>query len=431
MKLRLFAFYLLFSILFVYAAAAIDFSAGDYGAITDYLKDIYGVDNNAGLTAFPVLNIPLGGRAEGMAGSFSAVADDISFLEWNPAGSSMLPKTELAFFHNNWIADTKVEGAAFASRFKDFGFAAGGKWLYTPFTEYNIYGERASKGYYSEAVATLNGSFNFLSGYYFSGVSLGVNLKGAFRFVPDFSDSDDLDNKTGSLVSGSGWEQSAAMAMADIGALTRINFLKFYNSRDRNFSFALTLRNLGPPAKGDPLPTLATAGLSWKPLRPILLSFDYSFPINAMDFELSEQPYWAAGLSAQITSFLSMRGGLLAKRGNVRITLGSAVDLQRISLDLNYALDLLTQLTPLNRISLGVRFNLGDQGRADQAAEAEALYIQGLSAYAQGEIEEARQYLEEALRVDPRFEPAAEGLSLITRSRTLMERIDEMQSLGF
>jgi hypothetical protein len=430
-KLSLFLSYMLFFMFFASAAGAIDFDAEDYGSITEYLRGIYGVDDNAGLTAFPVLNIPLGGRAEGMAGSFSAVADDISFLEWNPAGSSMLPKTEVAFFHNNWIADTKIEGAAFASRYKDFGFAAGGKWLYVPFTEYTMYGERASKGYYSEAVATLNGSYNFLSGYYFSGVSLGVNLKGAFRFVPDFSDSDDLDNKTGSLVSGSGREQSAAAAMADIGALTRINFLKFYNSRDRNCSFALTFRNLGPPAKGDPLPTVAVAGLSWKPLRPILLSFDYSFPINTLDFALSEHPYWAAGLSAQITGFLSMRGGLLAKQGNVRIALGSAVDLKKLSLDLNYTLDLLTQLTPLNRVSLGVRFNLGDQGRADREAEAEALYIQGLGAYAQGELEQAQRYWEEALGVDPRFEPAAEGLSLIIRSRALLGRIDEMRSLGF
>jgi hypothetical protein len=430
-KLRLFLFNMSFFIFFASAAGAIDFNADDYGSITDYLRDIYGVDDNAGLTAFPVLNIPLGGRAEGMAGSFAAVADDISFLEWNPAGSSMLPKTELAFFHNNWIGDTKIEGAAFASRFRDFGFAAGGKWLYTPFTEYNMFGERASKGYYSEAVATLNGSFNFLSGYYFSGVSLGANIKGAFRFVPDFSDSDDLDHKTGSLVSGSGLEQSAAMVMADIGVLTRIDFLKFYNSRDRNLSFALSFRNLGPPAKGDPLPTLAVAGLAWKPLRPILLSFDFSLPINTADFKLSEQPYWAAGLSAQITGFLSMRGGLLAKQGNVRIVLGSAVEMKKLSLDLNYTLDLLTQLTPLNRLSLGVRFNLGDQGRADRAAEAEALYIQGLGAYAQGELDQAQQYWEEALRVDPRFEPAAEGLSLIVRSRDLMDRIDEMQSLGF
>jgi tetratricopeptide (TPR) repeat protein len=430
-KLKKLLFCASFLLFFAYPLSAIDFDADNYGSFADRLRDIYGVDDNAGLTAFPVLNIPLGGKAEGMAGSFSAVADDVSFLEWNPAGSSMLSKTELAFFHHNWIADTKIEGAAFASRFKDFGFAAGGKWLYTPFTEYNIYGERASKGYYSEAVATLNGSFNFLSGHYFSGVSLGANLKGAFRFVPDFSDSGDQDRRSGSLVSGSGREQSAAMAMADIGVLTRINLLKFYNSRERNFSFALALRNLGPPAKGDPLPTVAVAGVSWKPQRPVLLSFDYSFPINLTDINLSEKPYWAAGLSVQASSFLSMRCGLLSKSGNARIVVGSAVDLKAFSLDLNYTLDLLTQLTPLNRVSLGIRFNLGDQGRAGREAEAEALYLQGLEAYARGELEEARQYWEEALKTDPRFEPAAEGLSLIARSQALMDRIDEMQSLGF
>jgi tetratricopeptide (TPR) repeat protein len=430
-KLKNLLFCMPFLMLCERLALAIDFNADDYGSLTDYLADIYGGDDNAGLTAFPVLNIPLGGRAEGMAGSFSAVCDDISFLEWNPAGSSLLPLSELAFFHNNWIADTKIEGAAFASRIGDFGFAAGGKWLYTPFTEYNIYGERASKGYYSEAVATLNGSRAFFSGYYFSGVSLGLNIKGAFRFVPDFSDSGDFDNQSGSSVSGSGWEQSAAMVMADIGALTRINFLKFYNSGEQNFSFALVFRNLGPPARGDPLPTVAAAGLSWKPLRPVLLSFDYTFPMNMTDMRLSEKSYWALGLSAQISSFLSMRAGLLAKHGNLRIALGSAVELPRLSLDLNYTLDLLTQLTPLNRVSLGVRFNLGDQGRADRHAAAEAFYLQGLRAYAQGETEEALQYWEEALRIDPRFEPAAEGIALITRSTDLMNRINEMQSLDF
>ncbi|MFP3042588.1 UPF0164 family protein [Treponema primitia] len=422
---------MVFLICLVNTLWAIDFGEDSYGSLTDYLRDIYGIDNNAGLTAFPVLNVPLGGRAEGMAGSFSAVSDDISFLEWNPAGSSLLAKTELAFFHNNWIADTKIEGAAFASRLKDFGFAAGGKWLYTPFTEYNIYGERASKGYYSEVVGVLNGSYNFLSGYYFTGISLGINIKGAFRFVPDYSDADDRENLTGSLASGSGSSQSAAMAMADIGVLTRINFLKFYNSRERNLSFALVARNLGPPAMDDPLPTVAVAGLSWKPLRPILLSFDYSFPINMVNLDLSEKPYWAMGLSTQITQFLSMHAGLLTKSGNVRITLGSAVDLQRFSLDLNYTLDLLTQFTPMNRISLGIRFNLGDQGRKAREEDAEALYIKGLSAYSRGETTEARYYWEETLKVDPRFEPASEGISLLTRSKDLIDRIDEMQSLGF
>jgi hypothetical protein len=430
-KLKKLLFCAVFPLIFARPLSAIGFDPGNYGSLADRLGDLYDLQGNAGLTAFPVLNIPLGGKAEGMAGSFSAVADDVSFLEWNPAGSSMLSKTELGFFHHSWIADARIEGAAFASRFKNFGFAAGGKWLYAPFAEYNTRGERVSKGYYSEAVAILNGSFNLFSGGYFPGVSLGANLKGAFRFVPDFSDSGAQDRRSGSLVPGAGWEQSAATAMADLGVLARTNLWKFYHSRERNFSFALVLRNLGPPVKGDSLPAVAVAGVSWKPWEPVLLSFDYSFPMNLTDINLSEKPYWAAGLSVQANDFLSLRSGLLFKGENARIVLGGAVDLKAFSLDLNYTLDLLPQLIPLNRIGLGIRFNLGDQGRADREAEAEALYLQGLEAYARGELEAARHYWEETLKADPRFEPAAEGLSLIARSQALMERIDEMQSLGF
>jgi tetratricopeptide (TPR) repeat protein len=401
----------------------LDTDSGGYGSLSDWLNDIYGIDENAGLTAFPVLRIPTGGKSEAMAGTFTAVADDASFLEWNPAGSSMLSQSELAFFHNNWIADTKVEGAVFAYRIRNLGIAAGGKWLYTPFTEYNLFGERSSKGYYSEAVAALNCSYNFFSGYYFSGISLGMNLKGAFRFVPDYSD--DMDR----IIAGSGVSQSSAMAMADIGVLTRFDLLKPYISRDRNASAALTLRNLGPPAMADPLPTVITGALSYKPLRPLLLAFDYSVPLNLQDPGLSEAPYWSAGVSVTVTDFLSMGAGFLSKAGNARIALGSVITMGKVALDVNYTLDLLTQLSPLNRVSLGVRFNLGDQGRKERAAQVDRLYLTGLAAYSRGSIEEARHYFEEALVLDPRFDPARESLEIIRRIGELEERINTLERL--
>ncbi|MDR2618835.1 MAG: UPF0164 family protein [Treponema sp.] len=412
-------------------AGALDFDSDSYGSISDYLNSIFGPDENAGLTAFPVLNVPMGGRSEGMAGAFAAVSDDISFIEYNPAGSAVLPYTELALFHNNWIADTKVEGAVFAHRLGNLGFGAGAKWLYTPFTEYNIYGDRVSKGYYSEAVGTLNISYNFLSGYYFSGLSLGANIKGAFRFVPDFTDADDQGNNEGALISGSGRSQSAAMAMADIGLLTRFNVLKTYSSRDANSSAALVIRNLGPPAKGDPLPSTVVAALAYKPLRPLLVSFDFSVPLNLADISLSERPYWSLGFAAQVTNFLSMRMGLMGKHGNVRIALGSAVELEKISLDLNYTLDLLTQMQPLNRVSLGVRFNLGDGGRKERAGRVDQLYLAGLDAYSRGNYQEAREYWEEALRIDPKFDPATEGLSIIAHAQSVQQKISDMQTLDY
>lgn len=417
---------LLFPFIFLLEWAAGAIGPDEYGS----LGEIYGIDDNAGLTAFPVLNVPMGGRSEGMATAFTAVADDLTFIEWNPAGSSMLNSTELGFFHNNWIADTKLEGVVYASRAGDLGFAAAGKWLYTPFSEYNMFGERVSKGYYSEAAAALNLSYNFFSGYYFQGLSLGVNLKGAFRFVPDFSDADDQ-GTSGQLLSGSGLKQSAAAAMADFGILTRFDFLKPFKAREKNTSFALVARNFGLPVDGDALPSVITAAVSYKPLRPITLAFDFSLPVNLTDFSLSEKPYWAAGMNVQLTNFLSMRAGLLGKTGGYRVTMGSALDLGTVALDMNYSLDLLTQFTPLNRVSIGVRFNFGDQGRKERAAKADELYLLGVDAYSAGRIDEAAACWKESLEANPKFDPAKEGLALIEKTRAIEKRIMEMQQLDF
>jgi hypothetical protein len=431
MKIRLPLIYIIISLFLAANAAAMDFDNDTYGSIADYLNSIYGPDPNAGLTAFPILNIPMGGRSEGMAGAFTAVSDDISFIEYNPAGSSMLSRSEFALFHNNWIADTKIEGAAYASRYKNLGFAAGAKWLYTPFTEYNMYGERVSKGYYSEGVATLNVSYNFFKSYNFSGLAVGANLKTAFRLMPDYSDADDLGNNQGKLIPGSGMEQSTYMFMGDIGVLTRFDFLKFYNSRDKNASAALVIRNLGPPAMEDALPSVWTAAISYKPLRPLLFSFDFSMPMNFSDFDLSEKPYWAFGFSGDITSFLSMRTGVMGKAGNVRITVGSAVYLQKIALEINYTLDLLTQLQPFNRVSIGVRLDLGDQGRKALSDRVDELYLSGLDAYSRKDMEAARDFWEEALRLDPGFSPAIEGLNVINKTMGVEERIRQMERLYF
>ncbi|GHV83009.1 hypothetical protein AGMMS50212_03490 [Spirochaetia bacterium] len=405
---------------------AYDTDPGDYGSITDFLNGIYGIDDNAGLTAFPILNIPVGGMAEGMAGAYSAVAGDISFMDWNPAGSALLPRMELAFFHNNWIADTKIEAASFAGRFKNMGFGVNGKWLYTPFTQYSYFGDRMSKGYYSEAVAVLNASYNFFPGYYFAGLSLGLNLKGAFRMVPDYAL-----NSTGEFVSGSGESQSAASVMGDIGLLTRINFLKFYVSREKNMSFALVLRNLGTPAIDDPLPTVAVAGISYKPLRPFLISFDFSLPMNVQNIELSEKPYWSLGFSLSVAKFLSMRGGLLMKAGNIRAAIGSAVNLDHFAVDVNYTLDLLTQIQPMNRVAIGVRFDLGDSGRSNNSSRVDNLYLQGLDAYSRGDDDEARRFFDEALALDPNFDPAKEGIQAINNYDALLKRINDMQRITY
>jgi hypothetical protein len=403
--------------------SAVDIASDPYSQTVDFLVELYGIDENAALTSFRSLYIPMGGKSEAMATAFAAVADDSSFLEWNPAGSATLKETELSFFHNNWIADTKIEGAVYTVRKGDLGLALGGKWLYLPFTEYDQYGDRASKGYYAETTGIANVSYNFLRGYYFDGISLGVNAKAAFRSMPDYSDD------AGYVDPSSGDAQSALAVMVDAGALTRFNFLKFYYARERNASAAAVLRNAGPAPLGDPLPTTATFGLSYRPIRPVVVAFDYSIPINLVDPALSENHYWATGVSVAVSQYLSMQSGLMVRGTNPRITVGSKVTVSGIDLNVNYTLDLLTRLQPLNRVSVSVRFDFGDGGRATRAARMEVLYLQGLEEYAHGNTAEAAKLWEEALKLDPRFDPAREALESVQGLSSLVNRMDEIQRL--
>jgi len=184
---------IIFSTLMASSAQALDLS-DPYSYLSGILAPL--VDENEGETTFRSLLIPGGGRSEAMGSAFSALANDISFFETNPAGSSTMPNTELAVFHNNWIADSRLETLSWTQRADDLGYGVSLRCFYVPFTEYNTYGERVSRGYYTETLGILNFSYNFLSGYYFKGIAVGTNIKAGFRSMPDFS------NNTAGAVAG-------------------------------------------------------------------------------------------------------------------------------------------------------------------------------------------------------------------------------------
>jgi tetratricopeptide (TPR) repeat protein len=248
--------------------------------------------------------------------------------------------------------------------------------------------------------------------------------------MPDFSSANDSGDD-GSGGTTSGFSQFGASFLADVGLLARFNLLKFYKSRENNMSAALVMRNMGIPSKGDPVPSVLAAGIAYKPIRPLTLAFDFSLPLNFADVSLSEKPYWAVGIDIAVAKFLSMRTGLLGKQGAYRFTMGSAVNFGKIALDLNYSLDLMTQFTPLNRVSLAVRFNFGDQGRKAASDKVDALYLAGVEAYSAGRYDEARQHWQDALDINPRFDPAKEGIALVGESDKLSDRMLNMQSLDF
>ncbi len=387
-----------------------------YGNLSDFFAAH--MDPNTGLTVFPALNIPMGGAYEGMGTAYTAVAGDSSFLEANPSASSIQQYSELAFLHNDWIADSRVEGVIYTMRINDLGLGFGGKFLYLPFQQYDAWGERLAKGFYAETVATMNVSYNFFSSYDFYGLAVGGNFKLAYRHVPE------------EIYPG----QSALAPMFDVGVLTRVNFLKFYSSRNKNFSVGLVMKNMGPLVQNEPLPTLLTAGIAYSPIRPFTIAVDFNQPF-AFGYPPESWEAWflAGGLNVVITDFFSMQGGFRVRGANPRLSVGSTVDVGKVSFVVNFTLDLATQLNlnsgSLDRFSIMAKINLGDSGRLALRSQVESLYFQGLEAYAQGNLKEAIAFWSEALLIDPSFQPAAESIKTAQRAIELQHKMESLQKV--
>lgn len=408
-------------------------AALSYTDVTTTISDVFAqfTDPNEGRTTFRSLLIPFGGRTESLGFAYTGLCDDISYLQFNPGAGALQKETQIALFHNSWIADSKLETLAFTTRLKNqknFSFGGYASCFYMPFTEYNFFGNRVSGNYYTETFAAINASYNFLAGYDFKGLSLGITVKTGWRGIPDYTD-----NNTDAIIQGSGLAQCGLAIMADVGLMMQFNFLKFYSSRDPNVRIGISAQNLGFSLTGfgkeikidDPLPTTVAAGISLKFIKPITLTLDIVQPLNLQDFSTYLIPYVSTGMSVQFTSFLSFLTGFSLKGANPRISAGLEFEIAKIRLNFNYSLDITSSLTTFNRFGLSAKVMLGDKGRSLVDAEVDRLYQIGLKYYADAKWEEAIEVWEEALELNKRFDPAIQGIHSAQRQIDMFQRIKE------
>ena len=226
------------------------------------------------------------------------------------------------------------------------------------------------------------------------------------------------------------YNQSALAVMGDVGMQTSFNLLKFYDSQSKNMSVALVVKNLGISTLSDEyLPQIATAGIAWSPFRPWTIACDFNYPFSFPGQPPAEVWNVAVGTNVEITSFLSVQGGVLMKADNPRVSVGAALALGTISLDMNYNLDLSGSLNPLDKFSVQAKFDLGDDGRAARARQVDALYLQGIDEWASGNFEKALDLWQQVLKLDPTYLPAVanvrlakETIAVQDQSQTIMPK---------
>lgn len=406
----------------------------DYTGVSSTLSDIFYnlAGENEGTTTFRSLLIPIGGRAESLGCAYAGLADDVSYIDYNPAASSILKESEIALFHSSWIADSNMETIAATTRFGHLGIGGKISCFYMPFTEYDNFGQRVAGSYYSETTAAVNTSYNIAPGYTFKGLAVGFNAKVSWRQMPDYTDND-----TKEIIAESGLKQSALAIMGDFGIMCQFNLAKFYNSRDANFRIGFSATNLGAALTGfgsnpelsidDPLPTTFGIGVSYKLLRPLTFTAEFRQPLNLFAPSEYQMFYAGAGVTMDITSFFSILTGFQIKGANPRFSLGGEFEYNKFRINANYTLDLTSSLHPINRISVSAKIRLGDKGRQIKEDKVYQLYNEGIYYFAEKDYNKAIEKWKEVLALDRYFDPAKTGIKIATEYITM---VNEMGSIS-
>ena len=370
-------------------------------------------------TSFPSLNIPAGGRCESLGTAMTAMCDDPSFMDYNPAVSSILKETQAAVFHNSQISGGSMETITGTTRFNNFGTGFQLKTFFSPLSRYNLSGTKNSSNYYSETSLAINTSYNFFSGYDFKGLAAGISLRSTWRNMPDYTDS------------------SALAFTADFGLLMRFNFFKEFTSDMPNLSVGLAANNIGFFLTGfksglkteTSLPSKISIGLSYRPIKKLLVNLEFRQPINLKNILLSESFAVAAGLEFSFTDFFDVEGGILFQDGKTKLSTGTQFSFRKIQMSLSYACTL-DSTTQEHSVSLAAKINLGDKGRTQNDEQVKKLYAEGIELYAKGEKEnmlKAIEKWEEAKKLSAltgiKFDPAIKAIKTAKELISLHQQI--------
>jgi hypothetical protein len=282
----------------------------------------------AGTTAADFLNLPVGARAAGLGGAYSAVAEEASAIHWNPAGLVQIPKLSAVFMRSQYIDDISYQYAAYAHRISYdsvLGFSA----LMTDIGAIQR----------TDLSGNVEGSFTPQD---------QVLTASYGKAILEFSDRDmDVAIGVSAKYIRSKVFHTAESYAADLGVMT-------YNFGDVPYRLALTASNMGGGLRFDkesnPLPLTFRMGAAVSPFRNTLVSADVVFP------KQNEPNYLLGGelaLTPNDLTRLAVRGGVDLRQmrdGLGGVSAGFGATLHFFTLD--YA------FTPMGELGVTHRFSL-------------------------------------------------------------------------
>jgi hypothetical protein len=291
--------------------------------------------NHAGTSAAQFLKVASGARGVALGEAFSALADDASALDWNPAGLIRIKSRSLTLMHSPYLASTYTDFFSYAER-------AGEAGAWGVSFKYMNYGKITE----TDTSGVETGDFNpyeICANVGFATYITGFNKDPEERFVL---------GATGKLVR-SELRASDSTVSSDIGILLPYLF-------ENRFILAMSAQNIMGTLRYDkeeyPLPLMLRLGSVTRINDNFLVTADIvgprdNAPYVAMGGEL------AAGLGRG-AGFALRAGGNTRAVGDLRgfhnLTFGGGLKLGRYSID--YSFSPFGDLGTAHRISAALNF---------------------------------------------------------------------------
>lgn len=212
---------------------------------------VFGADGS-GATGMNSMKLLRGARPAAMAGAFSAVADDVNSLLYNPAGLNELRGPQITASHMEWLDGIRDDDVALGMPLYGLGaWGLGATYLYAQDQGRDNWGNAT-------------GSFN----------DFDFSMQAALALQ--------LGDRAGVGVVYKIYRQGYASNFNMGSAVDFGSRIAFFN---RRLVLALSAMNLGTTAalgsNYAPLPVTLKGGTAWRPLREWVLAFDYSYePVN-------------------------------------------------------------------------------------------------------------------------------------------------------
>jgi hypothetical protein len=236
--------------------------------------------SDPGTTTGELLKIPVSARAIAMGEANTASADDVSALEWNPAGLSFADQKEASFMHASLIESIHYEHMAFVSPGDNYSWGA--SMGYLGFGDIAGYSDAATGatpvalGNQTAYSYILNGG---ISSMVYDRLSLGI---------------------TGMVLREALSDEAANTFAANLGAIYGLAAHPWGGDYRLGFS----VLNLGPGLKyisdSAPLPRKISLGASAMHIKelPLNLTADFTMPNDNSDYISFGGEYWFRDLIA-------------------------------------------------------------------------------------------------------------------------------------